>query len=114
MLGSLEVRGAKGVDDDPHAVRLELVVALLGGPVEAERVLEARAPTALDRDPKHRGVAVGLVRLQLLDLGGRPLGQRNDGEGLFEGCHEPILAAVPERLNPPFRARLCDTRCTHR
>src|SRR5438477_8283605 len=47
---ALEVRRAERVDDDPHAVELELVVALLGAAVEAERVLEAAAAAALDGD----------------------------------------------------------------
>src|SRR4051794_26118147 len=44
--GALEVRSAVRVDDDPHAVQLELVVALLDAAVEAERVLEAGASAA--------------------------------------------------------------------
>ena len=99
MLGALEVRRAEGVDDHPDAEGLELVVALLGAAVEAERVLEARAPAALDGDAQHPGVAVRLVGLELLDLVGRALGERNDGGRLFEGGHGPIVAVRPAPTN---------------
>src|SRR6059036_3537475 len=46
--GAAQVRGRERVDDEPHAVELELVVALGGPTVEAERVLEAAAAAALD------------------------------------------------------------------
>src|SRR5690242_19541680 len=74
-----EIGGAERVDDDLHALALELVVALLGAAVEAEAVLEARAPAALDRDTQDRDV--GLLVHQLADLrrsGGR---QRDDALG---------------------------------
>ena len=62
---ALEVRRAERVDDDRDAVRLELVVALAGAAVEAERVLEAGAAAALDRDAEDVGLAVRLLGQQL-------------------------------------------------
>ena len=82
--GTLEIRRAERVDDDPDAVCLELVVALLGTAIEAERVLEARAAPALDGDAKNVGVAGRLVGLELLDLRGSALGQRNECRRLFD------------------------------
>src|SRR5438046_9978251 len=73
-LGAGEVGGAERVDHDGDAVALELVVALLRAAVEAERVLEARAATALDRDPQDRGLALGLLGHQILALRARPPG----------------------------------------
>src|SRR5438477_741399 len=53
---ALEVRSAERVDDDLHALALELDVALLGAAVEAEAVLEPGAAAALDRDPQNGDV----------------------------------------------------------
>ena len=50
----VEVRRAERVDDDADAVHLDLVVAVLRAAVEAERVLEARAAAALNRDREGR------------------------------------------------------------
>ena len=47
------------------AVELELGVALGRAAVEAERVLEAAAAAALDRDAQHLGLAGRLLRHQL-------------------------------------------------
>src|SRR5262245_2353405 len=52
-----EVRCAEGIDDDPDTVHLDLVVTVLRAAVEAEGVLEARAPSALDGDAKHADLA---------------------------------------------------------
>src|SRR5512147_750041 len=43
-----KVGRAEGIDDDGDALELELDVAFGGAGVEAETVLEAGAPTALD------------------------------------------------------------------
>ena len=47
--------------------------------VESERVLEPAAAAALDRDPKHLGLADRLLRHQRLDLAGGALRERDDG-----------------------------------
>src|SRR5262245_30199756 len=47
-----QVRGAERIDDDVHALELELVVAVGRAGVESEPVLETRATAALDRDAK--------------------------------------------------------------
>src|SRR4051812_10753518 len=73
---ALEVRRAERVDDDRHAVELDLEVARLGGPVEPERVLEAAAAAALDRDPQDLGLAGRLLRHERADLRRRALGER--------------------------------------
>jgi hypothetical protein len=52
------------------------VVALLGG-VEGERVLEAGAATAADRDAQSLLGSVLLLAEQLLDLARRLVGQRD-------------------------------------
>src|SRR5213080_215134 len=49
-LGAGQVGRAERIDDNGDALARELVVALLRSAVEAERVLEARAPAALDGD----------------------------------------------------------------
>src|SRR5918911_5343894 len=59
--GAAEVRGRKRVDDEAHAVELVLVVALRGAPVEAERVFEAAAAAALDRDAQDLRLAGRLL-----------------------------------------------------
>src|SRR4051794_31577025 len=48
-------RGVR-IDDDGDAVRLDLAVAVLRATVEAERVLEAGAAAALDREAQHLGL----------------------------------------------------------
>ena len=73
-LGADEVRGAERVDDDADAVHLHLVVPVLRATVEAERVLKARAASALHGDSKDADIAFRLLRHQLLDLGGGVLG----------------------------------------
>ena len=55
------------------------MVAGLRAAVEAERVLEAAAAAALDRDPEHLGLAGRLAGHQAANLVGRPLGERDDG-----------------------------------
>ena len=62
-----------------HVVELELEVARLRAAVEAERVLEAAAAAALDRDAEHLGLAGGLARHQAANLVGRPRRQSDDG-----------------------------------
>ncbi len=100
MLAPWRYGRAVRVDDDADAVQLELVVALLGAAVEAERVLEAGAPAALDGDAQNGGVALGLVGLELADLDGRALGQADDASGLFDGCHKRIVAPAQEAPKP--------------
>src|SRR5436189_187176 len=73
-----EVRRAEWIDDDVDTFHVQLVVALLGAAVETERVLEARAPTALDGDPQDRGLAVGLLGHQVPDLRRCALGQSDE------------------------------------
>ena len=53
---ALEVRGAVGVDHDRDAVLLERLVVLDRTGVEAEPVLEAGAPAALNRDAQDRAL----------------------------------------------------------
>src|SRR6476619_4954925 len=77
--GALEVRGAVGVDHDRDAVLLERLVGVDRAGVEAEAVLEARAPAALDRDAKDRRLALGILGHQLADLLRRRRGQRDEG-----------------------------------
>jgi hypothetical protein len=86
-LGPGEVRRAERVDDDRHAGADELVVALLRAAIETERVLEARAAAALDGDPQDRGLAFGLLGHQVLDLRGRALSQRDEGERALGDLH---------------------------
>src|SRR5262249_22880617 len=83
---------------------LELVVAVLRAPVEAKGVLEAGAASTLDGDPQDLGVAGRLVSLELLDLRGRALGERDNGDGFLEGRHEPIVPLRLDPPNPPFCA----------
>src|SRR5262249_21334408 len=84
-LGAGPVRRAVRVDDDGDAVRIGLAVALLRTPIEPERVLEAGATAALHGQAEHRGLALGLLGLQLLDLRRRALGERDDGERALGG-----------------------------
>src|SRR5215207_7821577 len=63
-----QVRSAERIDHDLDAVRVELEIAGLGGLVEAERVLEARAAAALHRDAEHAGLGLALLGHQRLDL----------------------------------------------
>jgi hypothetical protein len=86
-------------------VHLELVVAFHGTAVEAEPVLEARAPAALDRDAEDAGLAGRLGLLQLADLLGRAGGELDEG---FDGCHGLIVPEVFDGGN----TRLRDTRYT--
>ncbi len=95
-----------GVDDDRHALELELVVALRRARVEPEPVLEARAAAALDRDPQHHRVAVRLLGHELLDL---DRGRRRDGENRVGGAlgdlHDRM---VPDALAAATAAGHCD------
>src|SRR4029450_1033645 len=77
-LRALEVRSAVGIDDDPHALSIKLVIALERAPIEAERVLEPRAAAALDGDTQHRRFTLGLLGHQLSDLRRGPLGERDE------------------------------------
>ncbi len=95
--GALQVRRAERVDDDLDAVELQLVVARLGGPIEAERVLEATATAALDRDPEHLGLTGRLLRHQGADLVGGTRGEGDDGGlGLLDSGH---AKSVPEGVS---------------
>src|SRR5215210_1534791 len=117
-LGALEIGGAERIDDDADAVRLELVVTLHRAAIEAERVLEAGAPAALDGDAQHRGLAFRLLGHQTLDLEGGALGERDDGDGTFGELHcRPIVAARPATAVPLRRvvaSGLCNTCFTLR
>src|SRR5437762_2871614 len=53
---ALQVLGTRGVDDDTDAVKLGLVVTLGSAAVEPERVLEAAAAAAADRNAQHLGL----------------------------------------------------------
>src|SRR5919201_1768447 len=86
------------------AVRLELVVALHRAAVEAQRVLEPRAAAALDGDAKDFGLAGGLLGHQILDLRGRALGQRDEGNGALGDLQDgPIVAPGPAAAVPRGR-----------
>src|SRR6478609_2628728 len=87
-----QIRGAEGVDDDGDALALERVVALLGTAVEAEAVLESRAPAALDRDAQHRHVL--LRRHQVADLHRRRWRQRDDALGALLDLHLRRIVAT--------------------
>jgi hypothetical protein len=69
-LGAEDELHADLVDDDGDAVDLEDVVVLLGA-VEGERVLEARAAAAANRDAQCLALGVVLTAQQLADLLGR-------------------------------------------
>src|SRR5918993_2457659 len=103
-LGAGQVRSAERIDDDPDAVRLELVVALHRAAVEAERVLEAGAPAALDGDAKNLGLAGRLLAHQVAHLRGRSLGERDDRDWAFGDLQgRPIVAARPGAAVPRRR-----------
>src|SRR5262245_46221484 len=108
-LRALQVRSAEGVDDDGNAERVELMIALLRTGVETERVLEARAAAALNRDAQHLGLAGRLLRHQLADLGRGPCGEA-DQRLLFDRRHRSHRSNVPGRLNRAPTGRLCNTR----
>src|SRR3954463_12886169 len=74
-LGALQVWRAVRVDDDVDAVDGHREVALLGGAVEAERVLKPRAAAALHRDAEDAELLTRLLGQQRLDLHVRGLGQ---------------------------------------
>src|SRR5581483_10042650 len=90
--GAREIRRAERVDDDLHALALELVVALLGAAVEAEAVLEPGAPAALDRDAQHRDVL--LRGHQVADLRRRRTRQRDDVPGALLDLHLRRIVAT--------------------
>src|SRR5262245_26299839 len=78
-LGALQIGRAERGDDDRHAERGELAVALLGARIESEAGLEAGAAAALHSDAQARGLAFRLVGHELLDLRRGALGQRDQG-----------------------------------
>src|SRR6266508_2766547 len=94
-LRAAQVGSAERVDDHGDPVPFPLEVARLRALVESEGVLEARAPTTLDRNAKNRGLALGLFGHEGLDLVGGALRQRDDvalraldiGLRAFDGCH---------------------------
>jgi hypothetical protein len=98
-LRSLQIGRAEGVDHDRHAERIDLVVALLGSRIEPQRVLEARATTALDRDAEDRGLAFRLLGHQLLHLRRSALGQ-HDQSFSFDRRHRSHGSNAPRSLNP--------------
>src|SRR5437764_15465739 len=86
--GALEVLDARRIDDDADAVKLRLAVAFGCAAVEAERVLEAAAPAAADRDAQHLGLAGRLLRHQRLHLARSTLGERQGCRlAGFDSCH---------------------------
>src|SRR5207248_54509 len=85
---ALEVLDARRIDDDADAVELRLAVAFGCAAVEAERVLEAAAPAAADRDAQHLGLAGRLLRHQRLHLARSTLGERQGCRlAGFDSCH---------------------------
>ena len=97
-------RRGSGWGDDPDAVRLELVVALHRAAVETERVLEARAPAALDGDAENLGLADRLLGHEIAHLRGRALGERDDRDWAFRDLQgRPIVAAGPGAAVPRRR-----------
>src|SRR5436305_12665472 len=100
-LGAREIRRAERIDDDIDAVHVQLVVTLLRTPVEAERVLEARAPAALDGDAQNGRLARGLLGHKRPDLLRRARGER-DERRLFDSSHGPIVAACSHAARAPF------------
>ena len=75
-LGAEDELHADLVDDDGDAVDLEDVVVVLGA-VEGERVLEAGAAAAANRDAQRLALGVVLAAQQLADLLGRLAGERD-------------------------------------
>src|SRR4051812_11619444 len=110
-LGADDVRRAERVDDDADAVALDLVVALLRAAVEAERVLEAGAAAALYREAQHLGLAGRLLGLEVPDLVGSALGERDEsGLGALGDLHGSHRSNVV-RGRP--RPRLCNDGIAH-
>src|SRR6266540_3567661 len=103
-LGPHQIGRAERVHDDRDAVRVDLLIALLRGRVEAERILEARAAAALHRDAKNPRVARGLLGHQVLDLRRRRRGDR-DESFLLDSGHRSNGSNVPPALHAPFRGR---------
>ena len=98
---ALEVRSAVGVDHDRDAVLLERLVVVDRAGVEAEPVLEARAPAALDRDAQNRALALGILGHQLADLLRGVRGQGNESVGALDDLHTMMVAGakvVPRRV----------------
>src|SRR5512132_3561172 len=95
-LGALEVRSAVGVDDDPHALDVELVVAFERAAVEAERVLEPRAAAARDGDAQTARLTAGLLGHQVADLVGGRHDELDKKDRAFGYLHlDRIVAAWP-------------------
>src|SRR4029078_6349738 len=97
---------------DLDAVHFELEVAFGGTAVEAEPVLEPRAPTALNGDAED--VDVFFLSHQLFDLAGRRLRDRHQRDDSLLKFHRALIVAI----GPPFRALaealVCNTRLRHR
>ena len=79
IVAPLRYGALNGIDDDTHVVELELEVTRLSAAVEPERVLEAAAAAALNRDAEHLGLARRLVGHQAANLVGRPCRECHDG-----------------------------------
>src|SRR4029453_17992417 len=108
-LSALEVRSAVGVDHDPHALDVKLVVPLERAPVEAERVPEPGAAPTLARTTQDGRFTLGLLGHQLGDLRGGPLGERDKSDRAFGELHlNRILAACPA-LTPALGSGVLDT-----
>lgn len=84
---TLEVRGARRVDHDAHAVELDLGVTVVRATVETERVLEAAATATTNRYTQHFGVTSRLLRHEGTNLVGGALGKRQRRRGGFDRGH---------------------------
>src|SRR6185312_2191152 len=110
-LGALEVRSAERIHDDLDAVHLELEVAFGCTTVETEPVLEPRTTAALNGDAED--VDVFLLRHQLLDLGGRRLGDRHQRDHSLLKFHRALIVAIGPPLRALAEALVCNTRLRH-
>ena len=89
---ALEVRRAEGVDDHGHAVLLDHLVALRWAGIEAEAVLEAGAPAALNRNAEDAHLAVRLLREERPNLLRRDGRQGDERRRLLDSGHIRIVA----------------------
>src|SRR6187401_559203 len=101
-LGALEVAHADRIHEQPHAVRLEHLIACAAGFLDHQAVLKPRAATALH---KYAKTAAGLVlfRQQLVDL------RRCSGGHVDHCCCLLTLTklyAAPNSLSKPVRHRI--------
>src|SRR5215203_841644 len=111
-LRALQIRRAERVDDDGDPERVDPMVAFLLAGVEAERVLEAQATAALNRDAEHFRLAGGLLGHQLADLRRGALGEADQGF-LFDRRHRSHGSNEPDG-SIPLAGRVCNSRYPHR